>query len=82
MAHNYYGGSWGTDIVVKSNLAATNSAGTGTTYIYGNRSITVGNDTDGSTESLSEIGAAATTNYTIPGGPTLYVTNGLIWKIK
>lgn len=77
LSHNYYSGSWGTDIIVTTNLA-----GPGATYVYGNRSLTVSNDTDGSTTSLSEIGAAVTTNYTLPGGPTLYVTNGLIWKLQ
>ena len=78
ISHNFYSGSWGTDINVK----AYSGSGVGTTYVYGNRSLTVSNDTDGSPESLMEIGAAATTNYNLPGGPTLYITNGVIWKIK
>jgi len=78
ISHNYYAGSWGTDFVVQTNFGTA----AGATYIYGNRSLTVSNDTDGSMISLMEIGAGATTNYTIQGGPTLYVTNGVIVKMQ
>ncbi|HXT13005.1 MAG TPA: hypothetical protein VN873_15695 [Candidatus Angelobacter sp.] len=78
ISHNFYLGSWGTDIIAQTNFGTA----AGSTYIYGNRSLTVSNDTDGSMTSLMEIGGGATTNYTIPGGPTLYITNGLVVKVQ
>jgi hypothetical protein len=78
ISRNTYYGSWGTDVILKTNLGTV----TGTTYIYGNHSLNVSNDTDGSVVSLIENGAGVTTNYTIPGGATLYITNGSIMKVQ
>lgn len=77
-SHNFYRGSWGRDFILNTNFGPASGA----TYVYGNRSLDVSNDTDGSMISLTEIGEGATTNYTIPGGPTFYVTNGVIVKIQ
>jgi hypothetical protein len=78
ISHNIYRGSWGSDIIVNTNFGTA----PGMTYIYGNRSYNVSNDTDHSTASLLEIGGGVTTNYTAPGGATFYVTNGVIGKIQ
>jgi hypothetical protein len=78
ISHNIYRGSWGSDIIINTNFGTA----PGATYIYGNHSYTVSNDTDHSTTSLLENGAGTTTNYTAPGGATFYVTNGVIGKVQ
>lgn len=77
IAHNSYAGSWGKDFLLKTNFGTA----PGKAYVYGNRSYSVTNDTDGSTISLEEIGAGATTNYSL-GGTTLWITNGMIMKVQ
>src|SRR5262249_61623516 len=78
ISHNFYSGAWGTEFVLTTNLGTAGGA----TCVYGNRSFTVSTNTDGSAISLMEIGLAATTNYTTPGGATLYVTDRVIMKIQ
>lgn len=77
ISHNSYAGSWGTDFILKTNLGTA----PGKVYVYGNRSFTATNNTDGSTISLLEIGAGATTNYVV-GGATFYITNGAVMKVQ
>lgn len=78
ISRNTYMGSWGTDLLLQTNLLTRPAA----VYVYGNHSVSVAGDTDRSAVSLIENGMGMTTNCVLPGGATLCITNGMIMSVK